>query len=322
MVDIKHPLLFIDLGYAMFYRYSATQTWYKHSHPEEKDQIAKDYKWHQNDVFVEKMKKMFVEDIMNLGKKHKIPKNNIIIAEDCRLKDNWRSELFSDYKAQRGDEREKNGWQGANSFEILYNDVLPEMIKNHNIIHLKYPKVEADDIISQIIISYQNKTKDQSPPKFIIIASDNDYFQILDNNVDLLNMKGGSIKEKMKYSPEGHLIEKILKGDVSDNIDACLFNKKFAHQLIPELKNSKTGKNDTNINPELYIKANKKIIDYYVENTEQLEKDISTVLNHSENGTNVEYVKGYNENKKLIKFTELPSEYVKGILALYTKFTK
>ena len=314
MVDLKHPLLFIDLGYAMFYRYSATQTWYKHSHPEEKEQIAKDYKWHQNKEFVEKMKKMFVEDIMNLAKKHKIPNTNIIIAEDCRLKDNWRSQLFSGYKAQRSEERDKNGWQGANAFEILYNEVLPEMIKTHKIIHLKNPKVEADDIISQIIISYQNKPKEQSPPKFIIIASDNDYFQILDNNVDLLNMKGGSIKEKMKYSPEGHLMEKILKGDVSDNIEACLFNKKLIYKFIPVFANS--DKDSDNINPDLYIKANKKIIDYYIEKPEQLEKDISI------SGGDIEYIKGYNENKKLIKFTELPTEYVKDILELYSKFTK
>ena len=314
MVDLKHPLLFIDLGYAMFYRYSATQTWYKHSHPDEKDNIEKDYKWHQNKEFVEKMKKMFVEDIMNLAKKHKIPKTNIIIAEDCRLKDNWRSELFSGYKAQRSEERDKNGWQGANAFEILYNEVLPEMIKTHNMIHLKHPKVEADDIISQIIISYQNKPKEQSPPKFIIIASDNDYFQILNKNVDLLNMKGGSIKEKMKYSPEGHLMEKILKGDVSDNIEACLFNKKLTYKFIPVFANS--DKDSDNINPDLYIKANKKIIDYYLEKPEQLEKDISI------SGGDIEYIKGYNENKKLIKFTELPTEYVNDILELYSKFSK
>ena len=37
MVEKKSSILLIDLGYALFYRYSATQLWYKHSHPEEKD---------------------------------------------------------------------------------------------------------------------------------------------------------------------------------------------------------------------------------------------------------------------------------------------
>ncbi len=36
LIDTDKPILLIDLGYAMFYRYSATQVWYKHSHPEEK----------------------------------------------------------------------------------------------------------------------------------------------------------------------------------------------------------------------------------------------------------------------------------------------
>ena len=58
LIDTDKPILLIDLGYAMFYRYSATQVWYKHSHPEEKGDLVKDYKWHENKEFVEKMKKM------------------------------------------------------------------------------------------------------------------------------------------------------------------------------------------------------------------------------------------------------------------------
>ena len=45
LIDTDKPILLIDLGYAMFYRYSATQVWYKHSHPEEKGDLVKDYKF-------------------------------------------------------------------------------------------------------------------------------------------------------------------------------------------------------------------------------------------------------------------------------------
>ena len=202
MVDKSCPLLLVDLGYALFYRYSASQLWYKHSHPEEKADLTKDYKWHQNPVFVEKMKKMFVVDIFTLAKDYKIPKSNIIIAEDCRLKDNWRSKEFGDYKAQRNEEREKTGWQGGSSFEIIYKEVLPEMVNTHGVIHLKSENVEADDIISQIVIKYKSQF-----PSFVIVASDNDYFQILNDGVDLITMKGGSVKDKMKYTPEFHLLK-------------------------------------------------------------------------------------------------------------------
>jgi 5'-3' exonuclease len=329
MIDIKKPLLLIDHGYAMFYRYSATQLWYKHSHPEEKELLTKDYKWVDNGEFIEKMKKMFEVDILTLAKKYKIPKTNIIIAEDCHLKDNWRLDILSSYKGQRADERDKSGWNGGKAFEILVNEVIPGMLKEHNIIHLKHPKIEADDIIAQIILKSHSSstTKEKEnlnlPDKFIIVASDTDYFQLLDENVDLINMKGVSQKEKMKYPPKTHLIEKILKGDVSDNISACLFNKKIVQQLIPSMVpkkivkkvNKKTDKDEDDIDPTLYIKVNKKIIDYYLENPDKLEEDIENTMKNE----GIEYIQGYKENKKLIQMSELPQEYQEDVSMMIKK---
>ena len=309
MLDIKSPLLLIDLGYALFYRYSATQLWYKHSHPEEKDSLTKDYKWHGNTEFMDKMKKMFVIDIFALAKKNKVPKHNIIIAEDCRLKDNWRVNHFLEYKAQRAEERDKNGWQGGAAFDVIVKEVIPDMVNVHDVKYLKHQKIEADDIISQIVI------KNEGHPKFIIVASDNDYFQILNDNVELVNMKGVDQKEKMKYTPKGHLIEKILKGDVSDNIKACLFNKKWMFELIPDIVSKSKSKSKSTPKDSGFIKCNKKIIDYYLENPEQLEKDFNHVSSKDE-----VYVQGYLENKKIISFDELPKEYVLDVHKMYTNF--
>ena len=310
MIDLTSPLLLIDLGYALFYRYSATQVWYKHSHPEEKSSLSKDYKWHENEEFVTKMKKMFMVDILELAKKYKIPKTNIIIAEDCRLKDNWRTKLFNDYKAQRSEERERNDWQGAHAFEIIYKDVIPDMIHIHGVHLINSPSVEADDIISQIVIANNNNhttTHTTTPQKLkmVIVASDNDYFQILNDNVDLVNMKGVSQKEKMKYSPFAHLVEKIIKGDVSDNIPPCQFNKKWLPILID--KDLKTRSKDD------FVKTNKQIIEHYLKHPEKLEEDIKTVFDKSKE----EYIKGYTKNKRLIAFSELPKEYVTEILKAF-----
>lgn len=293
LIDTDKPILLIDLGYAMFYRYSATQVWYKHSHPEEKASLVKDYKWHENVEFVEKMKKMFIVDILQLAKKYKVPKTNIIIAEDCHLKDNWRSQIFPEYKGQRSGEREKNGWQGGPSFDIMYKEAIPDMVNVHGVNHLKHDKIEADDIISQIVIKHMGKMK------FIIVASDNDYFQILEDDVDLINMKGVSQKDKMRMSPQGHLMEKILKGDVSDNIGACLFNKKLLSELVPG-----SSKPD-----DKFIKTNKKILDYYLEHLDQLVKDYTKY--------GEKYIEGFEMNKKLVAFSELPTEYVKDVEKLF-----
>jgi 5'-3' exonuclease len=228
------------------------------------------------------------------------------------LKDNWRSKEFDDYKAQRNEEREKTGWQGGGSFEIIYKEVLPEMVNAHGVIHLKSPNVEADDIISQLVIKYKSRF-----PAFVIVASDNDYFQILNDGVDLITMKGVSVKDKMKYSPEFHLLEKILKGDVSDNIQACEFNKELIMEVIPEMKPKTKTKSKTKAGDEIVkVKTNKKILDYYMSQSDskQIEKDIARM------GAN--FVFGYEENKKLIDFNELPKEYVKNIHDLVSTLFK
>jgi hypothetical protein len=110
----------------------------------------------------------------------------------------------------------------------------------------------------------------------------------------------------MKYSPMGHLIEKILKGDVSDNIKPCLFNKKWVYELVPGMTKKGT------INDNLFIKSNKKIIDYYISNPDQLEKDFNNITCNGE-----EYIQGYLDNKKIIAFSELPNEYVLDVHRMF-----
>ena len=179
------------------------------------------------------------------------------------------------------------------------------MVNVHGVIHLKSPNVEADDIISQLVIKYKSRF-----PAIVIVASDNDYFQILSDGINLITMKGVSVKDKMKYSPEFHLLEKILKGDVSDNIQACEFNKELIMEVIPEMKPKTKPKTKTKSITEteiVKVKANKKILDHYMNQSDpkQIEKDIARM------GAN--FVFGYEENKKLIDFNELPTEYVKNI---------
>ena len=52
--------LLIDMGYASFYRFYATKTWYKFSHPEED---ISNIEWENNVEFMDKFEKMFLESI-------------------------------------------------------------------------------------------------------------------------------------------------------------------------------------------------------------------------------------------------------------------
>lgn len=307
MIDSSKPLLLVDLGFALFYRYSATQTWYRHAHPEEKDDLTKDYKWPSNKVFMEKMKEMFSKDILALAKKLKIPHANIIIAEDCRLKNNWRTKIYSEYKAHRAEARGKTGWCGGPAFNCILSVTLPQMIKDTGVQHLSHKRAEADDIISQIIIGCR-KDPDQ-PKQFYIIASDMDYFQLLNGDTKLINMKGQTQSHKMKFKPEEHLMEKILIGDKSDNIPACRFNKVWVHRLVPP----KPKVNFTS-DKKVFINCNKKILDYYKSNPNQLELDITQV---KQNGD--EYILDCTQNRTLIDFNYLPDDITNEIWDKYKK---
>ena len=141
--------------------------------------------------------------------------------------------------------------------------------------------------------------------------------QFLVEREELLKIKEekNTIVRKQKYDEaarlrdiEKALIEKILKGDVSDNIKPCMFNKKWNQDLVPSTTKKASVENG------LYIKTNKKTIEYYLSKPEQLDADIRNVSCQGE-----EYVRGYKENKKLIDFNELPQEYVKDVHEMYSK---
>ena len=105
-----------------------------------------------------------------------------------------------------------------------------------------------------------------------IIANDHDYLQLLDENTEIVNFQNKYLKEASKVfnEPEKNLFYKIVLGDKSDNIKP-VFNKCGPKTCEKYYENK-----------ELFLEALKK-----------------------ENA----YDK-YELNKKLVSFTELPSELV------------
>ena len=69
--------------------------------------------------FVEKFKKTHVENLQGMAKKLKIAKTVtpiIIVGRDCKRENIWRSDLFSQYKANRANGPE-DGFMGG-PFEL------------------------------------------------------------------------------------------------------------------------------------------------------------------------------------------------------------
>lgn len=135
----------------------------------------------------------------------------LIAALDSK-KPTFRSEEFSNYKAQRKEMDEELKIQIPLVFKSL--DLI-------GIYKLNCEGYEADDIIGTLVTKLKNEAE------IYIVSNDKDMWQLLDKNVFVLipNTKGGFEKideeeaQKRLEFDKKYLIDfKALRGDVSDNI--------------------------------------------------------------------------------------------------------
>ncbi len=148
--------------------------------------------------------------------------NRLILAVDCRKKNNWRTEYyeknskgFEEYKkpirqTYKGNRVKDNTIPWDKIFEIL-EDFL-ETIKNYSDIQvIQHKRAEADDVIATVVRLYEmNK-------EICIVSNDKDFHQLITPNVRVYDpLKKKEIKiEKSRTL----LLEHILTGQKrKDNI--------------------------------------------------------------------------------------------------------
>jgi 5'-3' exonuclease len=212
--SIMNPtFIFVDGSYYCFYRYFALMQWWKNAYPEEPLDDP-----FQNEKFVEKFKKTFVDNLEQIPKKLKIHKEPVkpilIIGKDCKRSDIWRNELFPNYKANRSNGPE-DGFMGGPFFKMAYEAQLFQ--KGGAKAILKHPHLEADDCIA---LSVKHLTNKYPQCKIYVITSDKDYLQLNAHNVDLYTLTYKNLAEGKTATgnAEVDLKIKIIMGDASDNI--------------------------------------------------------------------------------------------------------
>ena len=210
-LSIMNPtFIFVDGSYYCFYRYFALQQWWKNAYPDE--HLEDPY---QNEKFVEKFKKTFVENLEQIPKKLKIHKDPIkpilIVGRDCKREHIWRNDLYANYKANRV----YDGFMGGPFFKMAYEEELFE--KGGAKAILKHPRLEADDCIALSVKYLKNKYPEC---RIYIITSDRDYLQLNAENVHLYTLTYKNLAEGITATgnAEDDLKIKILMGDNSDNI--------------------------------------------------------------------------------------------------------
>jgi len=209
--------IFVDGSYYTFHRYFSIMRWRKSAHPEEPldDPFT-------NEVFVEKFKKTFVDNLKAMPKNlgiHKDPITPIMIAgKDCPREHIWRYKLQESYKANRKNGPE-DGFMGGPFFKMAYEEQLFQKGGIQAI--LKHPHLEADDCIA---ISVKYLLQKYSKVRIFIITSDKDYLQLVEPRVQIfdLGFKNIALQKSSTGDPKSDLFCKIVMGDTSDNISSVL----------------------------------------------------------------------------------------------------
>lgn len=270
--------ILVDTSYWIFYRYFAIMQWWKHA----KSEIDLNNNPYDNEEFVEKFIKTFVESLEGFKKKQKLHKQRskpatpctIIAARDCPRKEIWRNSLYNSYKETRDKD---DSFMGGPFFKEVYqenNKLLYEAGVNHV---LRFPNLEGDDIVAIC-----KKIIRQKYPEalIIILANDHDYCQLLDDYTEIINFQNKNLRESKKVfvEPDKNLFYKIVLGDKSDNI-------------LP-----------------IFKKCGPKTCEKYYTN-----KDLFLEALAKDSGAQDKY----QLNKKLVDFNEIPGELANKFLEEY-----
>jgi 5'-3' exonuclease len=267
--------IFVDGSYYCFYRYFALQQWWKNAYPEE--ELNNPY---ENEKFVEKFRKTFINNLEQIPKKLKIHKEQVkpilIVGKDCKRDHIWRNDIFKDYKANRANGPE-DGFMGGPFFKMAYEEQLFQQGGAKAI--LKHPRLEADDCIAISVKYLLNK---YPLCKIYIITSDKDYLQLNAHNVDLftLTYKNLADGKTATGNADDDLKIKIIMGDTSDNI------------------------------PSVFPKCGIKTAQKCIEDEEFFKKKMAN---------NQAYYEQYRLNEQLVSFDKIPENYIQEFMATIKK---
>lgn len=275
-------IILVDSSYTSFYRFFATLRWISMAEKDlwKKHKDNTQYDWLKNKIFKEKYKKMYLQSIINLVKKKVYNKSIVIFCMDTPKDKLWRTKIYNEYKEGRADLSKKRNFKPT--FKYTYKKLIPKLVKNNNhIFSMREEKMEADDIIA-IITKYLSNKKKKVP--IYLISGDEDFKQLGNEQVNFIDYRTKKIKVLSKKEAKENLLNKIIKGDCSDNIPS-IFPKGFKTKEKKDIlgNNQKLKK---------YLKDNKNVMKQFI------------------------------LNQKLIDFNMIPKKYIKKIINKFSVIEK
>ena len=128
MINNNKNILLVDLSYSIFYKFFALRNWYNRAFPDK--EIPDEYDWLQDEVFMEKYKKLFFDKIVKICRKNSIDYSNIVFAIDCKHTTIWRNNVYQEYKGTRQESQRSKFY--ALVFKLVIEELLPVFAKYNN----------------------------------------------------------------------------------------------------------------------------------------------------------------------------------------------
>lgn len=207
-----------------------------------------------------------------------------------------RKELYPDYKGNRNKEKTPEEITWMEEFKEQANN-LHENLNLFGVKSLKVRGWEADDLIYGLSERF---TKIHPKDKIVLVSTDEDYHQLISNNISLYSpikqilYTIDNYKELTGIDQSNFITYKILKGDSSDNINGIAgIGEKTSKSLVNEyghigqilrnkdklLKSKRTAKIFTKEGLQILDRNNKLInLKEYVDLSEVVE-DIEEIIN-------------------------------------------
>jgi hypothetical protein len=300
------------------------RNWYRRAYPElvKEPNFNLEHNWLENEIFMTKYRKLFIDNIKSICKKYKTILTNVVFCIDCSHKDMWRLEDNKEYKGTRLESHLKNEFNSYNLFSHIKKHYLPQLQLLYGTKILYNNKCEADDIIGYFAPFLINN----GFPKIFILANDNDYLQICSDKIFMINgnmkkitsayheittnesnqsnqtnQSGNNLNnlEDSFYYGEKYLIKKILIGDNSDNIKCCSVDNGFLETGVPTNHYKNIYKNLASI----IINDSRK----YLILKEKLDKIRNAIITSPDNDE-IKFIKNFFENTVLMDFQMIPSK--------------
>lgn len=296
-INFDKNILLVDVSYMTYARFFATRIWYNSRYGKE-EEIDNNQDWTKNSKFMESFERLFFSKLEDFRKRNEITPDNIIYALDSSFQSNWRFKINEMYKETRKSSHEKNKFSSWDIFNFVREKLLTDKQT------FEIEGLEADDIVALLVKHLKSSEPDNSrKTKYFILANDKDYIQICNDRTHLIDINGKNISDKVLTDCDNFtfLLKKILLGDKSDNIEACIMTKKLINLARINSKKEELKCTPAKVKQIFENEASKQIVFELLTNCRNDEK-----FKDNEYFVNNQFCK----NAKIIDFAQIPSCYI------------